>query len=351
MIDLAFVMASDGLITGGMENQVAIQANHIAKNSDYRVHVVAHPSYEKSYYDSYANSFGKQVTFHPIPCHLSRHNPRLLIKLSAILRKIKPTIIHCHGTKSCQLIHYVRPFIRTDKAVTPKVVTTVHGTKKASRAIAMCDRVFAVSNGVSNALAPLKSYVIGNAVSHYSGPQISKEALCTEYQLNSQRPLLIAAGRLSQVKAYDALMSACEPLNCNLLIFGDGPEKQTLSRLERAHIRLAGHKDDVRPYFGAADALIISSHREGLSMVLLEALQQELPVWSTPVSGSRDLLPESWLLRSNEVQVLRDSLEEKLVSNKQTHADVLRLRKLVNSEYSPEVVASKLCAHYSEMIS
>jgi glycosyltransferase involved in cell wall biosynthesis len=49
---------------------------------------------------------------------------------------------------------------------------------------------------------------------------------------------------------------------------------------------VAGRQTDVTTWYRAADVLVISSHCEGLSNVMIEALAAGLPVVSTRVSGS-----------------------------------------------------------------
>src|SRR5207248_5351898 len=71
---------------------------------------------------------------------------------------------------------------------------------------------------------------------------------------------------------------------------GEGGERANLERLTRElnlsdRVQLAGWQSEVQPYFEAMDVFALSSLREGLPNVLLEAMALEVPVVSTRVAG------------------------------------------------------------------
>ena len=51
------------------------------------------------------------------------------------------------------------------------------------------------------------------------------------------------------------------------------------------HVTLPGWQSDVRGYFEAMDVFALSSRREGLPNVLLEAMALEVPVVATRIAG------------------------------------------------------------------
>ena len=57
-------------------------------------------------------------------------------------------------------------------------------------------------------------------------------------------------------------------------------------------------QDALRDYFGAADALVLASDREGIANVLLESMACGTPVVATPIWGSPDVVtvPEAGVL-------------------------------------------------------
>jgi glycosyltransferase involved in cell wall biosynthesis len=80
----------------------------------------------------------------------------------------------------------------------------------------------------------------------------------------------------------------------HLIVVGGGPLADAVAGEAattlgaRAHV--VGQRSDVEPYYAAADALVLTSHTEGLPGVLIEAALRELPVVATDVGFVRDLV-------------------------------------------------------------
>ena len=83
--------------------------------------------------------------------------------------------------------------------------------------------------------------------------------------------------------------------NVEFWLIGDGPlfnyykskiEEQELS----AFIHLKGHQEHILSWMDKMNILIITSHKEGLPFVLLEALSRGLPVVSTDVGGIKEVV-------------------------------------------------------------
>ncbi len=113
-----------------------------------------------------------------------------------------------------------------------------------------------------------------------------------------------AVGRLSSEKGYDILIRSVDRLiasgrDAALLIVGEGDQRPRLEalieKLDRGNrIVLAGYQRDAIPCFEAMDLFALSSLREGLPNVVLEAMALEVPVVATRIAG----IPR--LIRSGE---------------------------------------------------
>jgi glycosyltransferase involved in cell wall biosynthesis len=111
-----------------------------------------------------------------------------------------------------------------------------------------------------------------------------------------------AVGRLSAEKGFDVLLRAAARLlaaghDLEVRIVGEGDQEADLRRLiaelgcpERMH--LLGFSPDLIPLYEALDVFVLSSIREGLPNVLLEALALEAPVVATRVAGVPRLIQD-----------------------------------------------------------
>ncbi len=107
--------------------------------------------------------------------------------------------------------------------------------------------------------------------------------------------LIGAVGRLADEKAFDVLVRSTHDLlrrglDVRLVVVGEGHERANLERLAEQlgitdRVSLPGWQADVRTYFEAMDVFALSSLREGLPNVLLEAMALEVPVVATRVNG------------------------------------------------------------------
>lgn len=116
-------------------------------------------------------------------------------------------------------------------------------------------------------------------------------------------PILVCLGRLDKNKNFSLVIHAVaklqdENINCNVLIFGDGEEKENLIRLvNELHITDAvsflGYKQNPLPYIQCADILCLSSFAEGFPTVVLEAMALGKPFVTTPVAGASEELADN----------------------------------------------------------
>lgn len=114
--------------------------------------------------------------------------------------------------------------------------------------------------------------------------------------------LVGAAGRLSPEKGFDRLIQACgqvikSGIDLELWIAGEGTQRTTLETLAREsgchdRIRFLGYVSDLRPFYEALDLFVLSSIREGLPNVVLEAMAMEVPVLATKVAGVPRLIED-----------------------------------------------------------
>lgn len=123
-----------------------------------------------------------------------------------------------------------------------------------------------------------------------------------ELGIPSDQLVVGAVGRLSAEKGFDGLIRAAdklfqEGLNFQVLIIGEGDEQPSLQelivQLHRAdRIHMLGYRPGMKNIYEAMDVFVLSSLREGLPNVVLEAMAMEVPVVATPVAGVPNLIDD-----------------------------------------------------------
>ncbi len=119
-------------------------------------------------------------------------------------------------------------------------------------------------------------------------------------QLGLTGRTLLSVGHLIGRKGHNLIISAMPRLpDMTLLIAGDGPERANLERLAQdegvaERVRFLGRVEHgaLREIYGAVDALVLASSREGWANVLLEAMACGTPVVASNVWGTPEIVAE-----------------------------------------------------------
>ena len=103
-------------------------------------------------------------------------------------------------------------------------------------------------------------------------------------------------GRIMKEKGMDELFSAVKKLQqehadfvLDLVGFFEDEYKETVGQLEReGMVRFHGFQKDPRPFYTAADCIVLPSYHEGMSNVLLEAAATGRPLITSDIPGCRE---------------------------------------------------------------
>ena len=179
------------------------------------------------------------------------------------------------------------------------------------RTVAGADALIAVSAGLKDGLLALgvageRVTVLRNGVDlDLFRPPADREAARARHGFGSQF-VLLSVGLLIERKGHDRIIAALPQLpDCRLVILGEGPERaalqaqaQALGVADRVGMPGAQPHADLPGWYGAADALVLASSREGWANVLLEAMACGTPAIASPAWGCREAVraPEAGLV-------------------------------------------------------
>jgi len=266
--------------------------------------------------------------------HRRRGNDvRMVGQLLRVIRAFRPTVIHTRNWAT-----YLEGAAAAVMSSTPVLIHGEHGTpspgrwrhKWAYRLLARRTRVVVT---VSEALARLyhdtcqswaaKVRTIHNGVDEQRYvPPAEPAAAKAAIGLSPASLVVGSVGRLEPVKGFDVLVHALGRIakdvpNALLLLVGEGSERANLEATARqlgmtGRVRFVGHHSNVVPYYQAMDVYVNSSHSEGISNGILEALACGVPVVGTAVAGNPEILRHAGmggtLVPANDAEALAAAL-------------------------------------------
>ncbi len=170
-------------------------------------------------------------------------------------------------------------------------------------------------------VAPQKLQVIYNALPHDLSLTPPKDQARQELGWPSDVPILVTVGRVAEVKRIDIQLHVMAKLSQgHLYIIGDGPERSEyeqlagqLSLADRVTFTGAWSHDRALLAIRAADVFVLSSRTEGLSHVLLEAMQLGTPRIASDVGGNPELITDQvdgLLTPYEDVEALTSALQD-----------------------------------------
>jgi glycosyltransferase involved in cell wall biosynthesis len=240
-------------------------------------------------------------------------DPRGLVRLVRLLRAWHPDVLHSHMTHANILGRLAGRL-----AGTPVVISTIHSANLGSLAYRLgyrwTDRFATLTTAITPAAATLyreagavrsdRLRVIPNGVDldRFRKTPGEREHLRRLLALDDGF-VWLAVGRFNPAKDYPTLIAAFARVvaavpQATLVIAGDGPDRAAAERAaERIgggeggrSVRFLGVRDDVPALMLAADAYVMSSAWEGLPLVLLEAAAMGLPIVTTAVGGTPEVV-------------------------------------------------------------
>lgn len=338
---MTIVHITTSLKIGGAERALCLLIEQLG-NVDYEHHVIYfHPG-----------PFVKTLqaldikTYH-VKGLVYRYDPVMYLRLSALIKKIHPSVIHAQLWTA----NIVARLLGKQHRI--PVVTALHGN---------CNHEGTFRNYLDRITAHWSNAIIAVAPDVHDAYQ---KKILTNKKQQTQKPLLItihnginpqqmynqakknkvtradlgfakddfiigSVGRLEPIKGYALLLQAFSLLisrinkaqKITLCIIGDGSEKESLLTLAKKNsvtdsIIFLGAQQNVYSYYRLFDCFAMSSHSEGLSLALLEALCFDLPVVITNNSPQHPVITHGihgFIAPPNDPLLFSQYLEEIIIN-------------------------------------
>ncbi|GIV17134.1 MAG: glycosyl transferase [Armatimonadota bacterium] len=295
----------NSLAFGGAETQLVRVAMQLKQRSwDVRIVTLIPP---QAYVEE-LESAGIPVT--TLGMRRKVPDPRAILRLARLVRLWKPDIMHSHMVHANILVRVARPL-----APVPVLVCSIRSIYEGSRlreilyrlTDPLCDMTTHVCWAGAEryirigAVPEHKMRYIPNGIDTITFCPNAEARARLRSELGVQDAFVwLAVGRFETPKDYPNMLTAFAQVvphcpNSLLLLAGDGPLRGEMKNLVcslgiQPHVRFLGIRRDVPQLMNAADAYVMSSSREGLPNVLLEAHATGLPVVATDVGGNREIV-------------------------------------------------------------
>lgn len=265
----------------------------------------------------FVNALADGVEVHFYQAKGGRWSPRFYLELWRLFKHIRPDAVHTHFAKATEV------FARLNRLLKLPFVATKHNPRK-GRVFNRVAPVIAVSEGVRDSIAHSQVSVIYNGIAPVDVARVSPEGPFR----------IIAVGRLTPIKGFDCLLRQLSSVKFDfrMTFVGDGEQRSELEALSEQlglsdRVVFAGFCTDIPERLAASHLQVMSSHSEGFSLAMIEALFYSPVFVSTPVAGCVEMLTSEFLCEP-------DRLGEKMTDVVERYAhycdafDALRAKRL-----------------------
>lgn len=233
-----------------------------------------------------------------------------VLRLSRLIDRVGPDVLHLHSAKAGlagrlaargRLPTLFQPHGWSWLAANGRMAeATLAWERMAARwtSLYLCVGEAEAAQGGLNGLRG-RYCVVRNGVdlSHFeAADEPARRAARGRLGLPPSAPLAVCVGRVTRQKGQDLLLTAWSAVHARhpdarLAIVGTGDLLEPLRRQAPPGVIFPGQVPDPRPWYAAADVVVLPSRWEGLPLTLLEALATGRSVIGTDIPGIAEALP------------------------------------------------------------
>lgn len=296
--------------------------------------------------------------------------PRVLWRLRRDWRTFRPALVQTF------LFHAnILGRLAAWSASVPHVISGIRVADRRSRIYSridrwtnrFVDRNVCVSRGVADyceqecGFDPTKTVVIPNGVD----ARLFAQATPFDWKqlgLPAEAAIVLSIGRLEEQKGIDDLLTAFSTTaamipHAYLVLVGDGPDRAKLEACSvslglSGRVRFLGRRTDVPQLLAGANLFVLASRWEGMPNVVLEAMAAGLPVVSTRVEGTTELIAEGetgWLVPADNPSSLSDRMTDVLSHPERAQAVGFAAQNSVQSQFTTEAMVARYVSLYRQL--
>ncbi len=303
-------------------------------------------------------------------------NRQLSLKTVLSIKKYIKTenihLVHCHGYKS----NFYGLISSSNKI--PKVATNHNWLISHWKLKLYClldalwiryfDRIVAVSDEIKREMLKYripekKIEVVDNGIDlGRFNKDISTKEIKREFNINDDNKIVGTIGSLRYEKGHIYLLRAAKEIIENhkyvkFMIIGDGPLRKYLANEIinlgiKDNVIFTGYRKDIPEMLSVFDIFVLPSIKEGLPLVLLEAMAAGKPVIASKVGAVPKIIKNNKngiLIKSKSIPELKSAIDFILDNKEKVERLTTEGYVTVKKEFSSEIMCEKYLNLYKEL--
>lgn len=305
----------------------------------------------------------------------SKNSIQNYFELKKIIQKEKPNLIHAQIWNPMASKY---AFLIAKKHQIPLVITE-HDPFKLNflkniykkLTLKIPQKIITVSKANQKLMALLYPQISQKLITIHNGIEENKTKLTTQeknhirkniFKANTKSIIIFSAGTLHPRKGYKYLIQAIKKISnkytqIKLVIAGDGPEKKDLENLIfnlnlNDKIILLGQRNDINQLMQSADVFVLPSIKEAFGLVILEAMQNNLPIIASKIGGIPEIIQSKnngILTLTKDPQSLSQDIET-LITNKGLRKKMIKNNQKYWKNFSANKMAIETTKVYNQIL-
>jgi len=382
-IKVAHIIAR--MITGGADENTLFTIEGLSKEK-YEIDLITGEEFDKDILNKVKNHPFDIIQIKGLKWKLNfLHDPIVLLKLIKLLKKKQYDIVHTHTTKA-GILGRIAAYL----SGVPVIVHGLHGSTFQAFNSGLLnwllflferftDRFTDAYISVSKVLS--ETYIekgIGKKDNHYtvySGMELSKfyhardkinyQEKHKELGINEGEFLIGNVARLETRKGHQFLLDAFKNVvgeqkygQVKLLIIGEGNKRKYLENYVKElnlgdKVIFTGYREDVEELMALMDIFVLTSLREGLPRVLVQAAAVGMPSVAFNVDGVPEIIKDNYngfLVKVKDVEQLENRIVRYMNNKELVLLHGQKGREFIENKWSIEGMVDRIDKIYQDLV-